>query len=279
MGSVIGKYFKVSTWGESHGKAVGVVVDGCPAGLMLSEADIQPMLDRRRPGSTEYGTKRGEPDKVEILSGVFGGLTTGAPISMVVYNKDNRAKDYDDIKNIYRPGHADYTFETKYSVRDYRGGGRSSGRETVSRVAAGAIAKKIIEELGIKIMAYTFSINEIEIDRRNIDFDEINQVNMPDKEAAIGAMELLGEAIKNNDSLGGVVECVIKNLPAGIGEPVFDKLDANLAKAMFSIGGVKGFEVGRGFEAAKISGSENNDSFYYDENKKLKKSSNNSGGV
>ncbi len=278
MSSNFGKYFKISTWGESHGAGIGVVVDGCPAGLEIRESDIQELLDRRKPGQNKFTTKRNEEDKINILSGVFENFSIGSPISMLIYNTDKKSKDYGNIKDVYRPGHADFTFDKKYGFRDYRGGGRSSGRETAARVAAGAIAKKILSELNINVFAYTHSIKNIEVS--DFDKEEIfrNPLYMPDKKSAEKAMELIEKASKAGDSLGGIVECKVQNLPAGIGEPVFDKLDANLAKAIFSIGAVKGFEIGRGFESAKIFGSENNDNFYYTDSV-LKKNTNNSGGI
>lgn len=278
-GSIYGKLFRVSTWGESHGKGVGVVVDGCPAGLSLCEEDIQKYLDRRKPGQSRYTTQRSEDDTVEILSGVFDGKTTGTPISMVVYNKTQRSADYSEIASYYRPGHADYTFDMKYGFRDYRGGGRSSGRETIARVAAGAVAIKILESMAINISAYAKSIGDIEIDYNRFDMDERfrNPFVMPDEQAAQLVGEYADEKMTQKDSVGGVIECVVSNVMPGIGETVFDKLDASLAKAMFSIGAVKGFEIGAGFEATKMSGSENNDAFYYDG--KVKKKTNNAGGI
>lgn len=279
-GSIYGNIFKISTWGESHGKGLGVVIDGCPAGISLCEADIQHDLDRRKPGMSKYTTQRRESDTVEILSGVFEGKTTGTPISLVVFNQDQRSRDYSDICNVYRPGHADFGFDYKYGFRDYRGGGRSSGRETVARVAAGAVARKVLSELNINITAYALSIGNVTVDTNNIDYNEINNnsVCMPNKEKAEQAMALLDNAIHNQDSLGGIIQCEVKGLMAGIGEPVFDKLDASLAKAVMSIGATKGIEFGLGFEAATQSGSFNNDNFYMNENKVCKKT-NNSGGV
>ncbi len=280
-GSVIGNMFTVSTWGESHGKALGVVVDGCPAGLMLEEADIQALLDRRKPGQSKYTTNRKEGDEVQILSGVFEGKTTGTPISMLVWNKDQRSKDYGSIAYTYRPGHADYTFDQKYGFRDYRGGGRSSGRETIGRVAAGAIAIKILKELGIELYAYTKAIGPIEIDEAKFEKEQIlkNQLYMPDAEAAAEAEMFLQKKMEEQDSVGGIIECVIKNMPVGVGNTVFDKLDANLAKAIMSIGAVKGFEIGDGFAAAKSIGSINNDEFCLDENGKIRKKTNHAGGI
>ncbi len=278
-GSTYGNIFKITTWGESHGRGLGVVIDGCPAGIPLCEEDIQRDMDRRKPGQSRFTTQRSEADKIEIMSGVFDGMTTGTPISLMVLNTDQRSRDYSAICDVYRPGHADYGFETKYGFRDYRGGGRSSARETLARVAAGAVARKILAELGISVDAYTVSINDIEINRNNFDLSERfnNPVVMPDKAAAQRAAELLDSAIKNLDSVGGVVECLANGLPAGIGEPVFDKLDASLGRAIFSIGAVKGVEFGLGFEAAKIYGSQNNDNFFFENG--IKKKTNNSGGV
>ena len=262
-GSIFGKNFQVSTWGESHGKALGVVIDGCPAGLPLTEEDIQPDLDRRKPGVNPYATKRKESDTIEILSGVFEGKTTGTPISCIVYNKDHHSADYSQIAHCYRPGHADFTFDQKYGFRDYRGGGRSSGRETLARVASGAVAKKILKEIGISIDAYTYAIGPVTIDKEHFDLNERwnNPLVMPDADAAEKAGAYLQQCMKEEDSAGGVAECIISNLPAGLGDPVFDKLDANLGKAMFSIGAVKAVEIGSGFQSASMTGSAHNDGF------------------
>lgn len=280
-GSNFGKLFKITTWGESHGVALGVTIDGCPAGVYLNEEDIQKLMDRRKPGNNKFATKRNESDKVQILSGVFEGKTTGTPISIIVYNEDQKSRDYSEIKNVFRPGHADFTFYEKYEIRDYRGGGRSSGRETIGRVAAGAVAMKILNELKIDLYGYTIQIANVNINRDNFDKAEIskNPLCMPDKEAYEKAEERLKEIMENEDSAGGAVEIIIKGLKAGVGEPVFDKLDANLSKAIFSIGGVKAFEIGAGFSASSKLGSENNDGFYYDEDNNIKKLSNNSGGI
>ena len=279
-GSSFGNHFKITTWGESHGKAIGVVIDGVPSGLPLCEEDLACFLMRRRPGSNPYGTKRNESDLPEILSGTFEGLTTGTPISVLVRNESQISKDYSNIANVYRPGHADYTFDAKYGIRDYRGGGRSSGRETIGRVAAGAIASKILKTMGIDIMAYTHSIGTISIPDCEITKEAIysSPLYMPDENATKLAAEYLKDCMNDNDSSGGVIECVIRNMPVGIGEPVFDKLDANLAKAMMSIGAVKAFEIGDGFLSSFKKGSENNDPFYI-ENAKVKKKTNHSGGV
>lgn len=280
-GSTFGTIFKITTWGESHGKGVGVVVDGCPAGLPLCEEDIQLFLNRRKPGQSSYTTPRKEDDSVEILSGVFEGKTTGTPISLVVYNKNQQSKDYSDIASYYRPGHADYTFDKKYGFRDYRGGGRSSGRETIGRVAAGAIACKILNELGITLLTYTSSIGPIHINPSAFDASVIskNPLYMPDADAAENAAAYLDACIAEQNSSGGVVECIVSGMPAGIGDPVFEKLDANLAKAIFSIGAVKGFEIGDGFEAARATGRVNNDSFIRKENGSIGKATNHSGGI
>lgn len=279
-GSIYGKNFKISTWGESHGKALGVVIDGCPAGLYLCEADIQKDLDRRKPGMSIFSTPRKEDDVVEILSGVFEGKTTGTPISLIINNLNQRSSDYSQIAQYYRPGHADYTYDGKYGLRDYRGGGRSSARETAGRVAAGAVAKKILKELGINILTYTLSIGSIFIDKTNFDREEIfnNPLLMPDKNAYELASAFIGEKRKEQDSVGGIVECIVSGMPIGVGEPVFEKLDAALGKAIFSIGAVKGVEFGSGFAASSATGSENNDEYCYVHGKVVK-SSNNSGGI
>lgn len=280
-GSIFGTIFRISTWGESHGTGVGVVVDGCPAGLELEEQDIQIYLNRRKPGQSRFSTPRSEDDAVEILSGVFEGRTTGTPISMIVYNKTQRSSDYSEIASYYRPGHADYSFDEKYGFRDYRGGGRSSGRETIARVAAGAIACKLLKELGVTVQAYSYAIGEVEIDYGNFDKNEIynNMLYMPDLEAAQKASKLLDEKRAEGDSVGGVVECVVSGLKPGIGEPVFEKLDANLAKAVVSIGAVKAMEIGDGTKAAKALGSQNNDAFRINEDGRVIKETNHAGGI
>ncbi len=279
-GSTFGNRFKIMTWGESHGEALGVVVDGCPAGIPLCEEDIQAMLDRRKPGQSRFTTARDEADGVSILSGIFEGKTTGTPIAMLVYNKTQRSSDYSEIAKYYRPGHADYTFDEKYGFRDYRGGGRSSGRETIGRVAAGAIAKKILDILGIKVTAYAKEIGGIAIDYENFDMEAAaaNPFNMPDEKAAAMVEVFAKETMAKCDSIGGIVECVVENMMPGIGEPVFDKLDASLAKAIVSIGAVKGFEIGNGFEAARATGRTNNDEFVMKDGRVFKKT-NNAGGT
>lgn len=271
-GSVYGKLFTVTTWGESHGKGLGVVVDGCPAGIPLSEEDIQIYLDRRKPGQSKFATKRNEGDCVSILSGIFEGKTTGTPISLVVMNEDQKSRDYSSISESYRPGHADYCFDEKYGFRDYRGGGRSSGRETIGRVAAGAIAAKVLRELGISFCAYTRAIGPYCVDETSINPDVIydNPLYMPDMDCAAKAASYLEEMMANRDSVGSSVECIITGMPVGIGEPVFDKLDAKLAQAVMSIGAVKAVEIGDGTAVVQSVGSTNNDNFHMVHNKVLK---------
>mgnify|MGYP000046883858 FL=1 len=279
-GSIYGRLFQISTWGESHGKGIGVVIDGCPAGLSLSEEDIQVYLDRRKPGQSQFTTGRKESDMAQIWSGVFEGRTTGTPISILVQNQDQRSRDYGNIMNTYRPGHADYTFDEKYGFRDYRGGGRSSGRETTARVAAGAVAAKILKELGIEVHAYTKAIGSVSVPENEYHPEEIfqNPIYMPSNAYAQKASAYLEECIKNQDSSGGIIECVVTGMPVGIGDTVFEKLDANLAKAMLSIGAVKGFEIGDGFKAADTKGSINNDSFHTKDGR-ITKDTNHAGGV
>lgn len=280
-GSTFGKNFTVTTWGESHGKGIGAVIDGCPAAVTINEEIIQNYLNRRKPGQSKYSTPRAESDSVTILSGVFEGKTTGTPISLAVMNENQRSGDYSEIASIYRPGHADYTFDSKYGFRDYRGGGRSSGRETIGRVAAGAIAKCILDELGINVQAYTRKIGKIEIDYNKFDDEYImkSPLYMPDKDASDAAEDFLLNTMRNKDSAGGIIECVVTGMPAGVGEPVFDKLDANLSKAIMSIGAVKGVEIGEGFGAAELLGSTNNDSFSIDNDGNISKLTNHSGGI
>lgn len=279
-GSTFGKNFTVTTWGESHGPALGAVIDGCPAGLPLSEEDIQPFLDRRKPGTSAVTTARAEDDAVRILSGVFEGKTTGTPISLMIHNTSQHSKDYGNIAVSYRPGHADYTYDQKYGFRDYRGGGRSSGRETAGRVAAGAIAIKILQQLGVTVNAYTRSIGSIEINDAAIDpaYAQSSILYMPDPEAEKLALDYIAKCRVEKDSVGGCIECRIANAPAGIGEPVFDKLDAALGKALFSIGAVKAVEIGAGIRSSKMRGSENNDAMSMQDGKVIFKS-NHAGGV
>lgn len=279
-GSSFGTIFRITTWGESHGKALGVVIDGCPAGLSLCEDDIQSYLNRRKPGTSSITTPRKEGDLVEILSGVFEGKTTGTPISLLVRNTSQISGDYSEIASYYRPGHADYTFDQKYGFRDYRGGGRSSGRETIGRVAAGAIAAKLLQELGITVRAYTRSIGPVEADLSKFDADAIlsTPTAMPDREADARAVAYLEQTKKDLDSSGGCMECMIQGLPAGIGDPVFEKLDANLAKAIMSIGAVKAVEIGDGCEVSRSRGSQNNDAFCMKDGTVSKKT-NHAGGI
>ncbi len=279
-GSSFGNIFRITTWGESHGKALGVVADGVPAGLALCEDDIQIFLDRRKPGQNDISTPRKEADQVEILSGIFEGRTTGTPVSMLVRNTSQRSHDYSEIASYYRPGHGDYTFDAKYGFRDYRGGGRSSGRETIGRVAGGAIASKILKSMGIDVFAYTASIGDIHIDYNNFDRSNILVLStaMPDVKAHARALDYLSEARARYDSVGGIMECKVTGLPAGLGDPVFEKLDANLAKAVMSIGAVKAVEIGDGIHASSMYGSENNDAFYMSE-EKVSKKTNHAGGI
>jgi len=280
-GSIYGNIFKISTWGESHGKAIGVVIDGCPAGIEITEEYIQKDLDRRKPGKNKYSTQRYESDEVEIMSGTFEGKTTGTPISLIIYNKDQRSKDYSEISKVFRPGHSDFCFEEKYGFRDYRGGGRSSGRETAARVAAGAVAKKFLSEINIDIIAYTLSIGNVKINMDNFNKEEIlnNTFCMPDAQAAKEASVLMDKIIAEKDSVGGIIQCEVTGIKAGIGETVFDKLDACISKAVMSIGAAKGIEFGLGFEASKHLGSFNNDEMFIDDNNNIVKYTNNSGGI
>lgn len=279
-GSTFGNIFKITTWGESHGKALGVVIDGCPSGLALDEADIQQYLNRRKPGQTSISTPRKEDDQVEILSGIFDGKTTGTPISLLVPNTSQKSSDYSEIASYYRPGHADFTFDSKYGFRDYRGGGRSSGRETIGRVAAGAIAMKLLKEMGITVTAYTRSIGPVSADLSAFDPSAITSTAscMPDRAADEKAVAYLKECMMNKDSAGGVIECRIDGLPAGIGDPVFEKLDANLSKAVMSIGAVKAVEIGDGVAVSTANGSTNNDAFTMC-NGQIRKKTNHSGGI
>lgn len=264
-GNSFGSIFRITTWGESHGPAVGVILDGCPAGLALDTQDIQKELDRRRPGQSRASTSRQEADRVEILSGIFEGRTTGTPISLLVWNKDARSSAYDLLRDRPRPGHADFTYQMKYRIRDHRGGGRASARETVGRVAAGAIAKKLLKESGIEIAAFVLELGGVRAEMKSSDLMELsmraesNPLRCPDLDAAARMMELLDAAREGGDSLGGIVVVIAKGVPAGLGEPVFDKLDADLAKALMSIGAVKAVEIGAGLECALLRGSENND--------------------
>lgn len=284
MSSLFGEVFRISTWGESHGGGVGVVIDGCPPRLPLSEADIQPDLDRRRPGQSDIVTPRKEEDTCRILSGVFQGRTLGTPISVLVPNTDARPSAYSEMETMFRPSHADYTYQTKYGIRNWEGGGRSSARETIGRVAAGAVAKKILRTLhpGLEILAYVTAIHDItaEIDPATVKAEaiEANAVRCPDPSAASRMIERIKQVRSEGDSVGGLLECVAKGVPAGLGEPVFDKLEADLAKAMLSLPATKGFEIGSGFAGARLKGSEHNDAFRMQAGK-VRTATNLSGGI
>ncbi len=281
-GSSIGEIFRVTTYGESHGAAVGVIVEGCPAGLELSEEDVQKEMDRRRPGQGEITTQRKESDLVKILSGVFEGKTIGTPIGMIVYNEGADPTPYVELKSKPRPSHADFTYYAKYGHRDWRGGARASGRETAARVAAGAIAKKLLAKIGIEILGHTTEVHCIKTGSVSIEDIKKNAqksaVGCGDQRAAAAMEKAILNAKREGDSVGGIVEVMALNVPAGLGEPVFDKLDGDIAKALMSIGAVKGVEIGAGFEAARKMGSENNDAFYT-EGGKIKTLTNNSGGI
>jgi chorismate synthase len=258
-GNTFGRLFRVTTWGESHGPALGAVIDGCPPRLSLSEADIESELARRRPGVQAHASSRREPDKVEILSGVFDGLTTGTPISLIIYNRDVRSEDYDELRLVFRPGHADFTYQAKYGIRDHRGGGRASARETAARVAAGTVAQKVLDREGMAVVAYTLELGGVRAQKLDETRIWDNPYGCPDPEAA-AAMEARTQQVRaQGDSLGGVVQVRVRGCPPGLGEPVFDKLDAALAGAVMSVGAVKGVEIGAGFAAARLLGSENND--------------------
>src|SRR6185437_13907894 len=264
-GNTFGTLFKITSFGESHGPAIGVVIDGCPAGLEIDTEFIQKQLDRRKPGQSSITTPRKEEDEVHIMSGVFEGKSTGAPIGLIIYNKDHKPEDYERFKNVYRPSHADFTYDQKYGFRDYRGGGRSSARETATRVAAGAVAQLLLRNTALKIYAFVSQAGNIKLDRPysglNLEAVDANIVRCPDAETAGRMIKLIEETREAGDSIGGVISCVIKNCPIGLGEPVFDKLHADLGKAMLSINAVKGFEIGSGFRGSGMKGSEHNDEF------------------
>lgn len=276
-----GTLFKISTFGESHGPAIGVIIDGCPAGLEIDESFIQSELNRRKPGQSKITTQRKEDDTLKILSGVFEGKSTGTPIAIVIENQDQRSKDYSHIQNTFRPSHADYTYETKYGVRDYRGGGRSSARETAARVAAGAVAKLLLKTVGVEVNAYVSQVGDLTAPPYSqLDFSktEDNIVRCPDASTAEKMIALIDQVRLDRDTIGGCVSCVIKNTPVGLGEPVFDKLHAELGKAMLSINAVKGFEYGSGFDGVTLRGSQHNDEFYKD-GTRIRTKTNHSGGV
>ncbi|MBD8489617.1 chorismate synthase [Echinicola sp. CAU 1574] len=282
MGNSFGRVFRISTFGESHGKGLGVIIDGCPAGLPIDEEFIRQELQRRKPGQSKITTQRKEEDECQILSGVFEGKSTGTPIAIVIMNTDQKSKDYSHIADKYRPSHADFTYQEKFGNRDYRGGGRSSARETAARVAAGAVAKMFLKHAGVEINAYVSQAGHIKLDKpyQELDFAEIekNIVRCPDPEVANEMIEYIDEIRKNRDTVGGVVSCVAKQVPVGLGEPVFDRLHADLGKAMLSINAVKGFEYGSGFEGVSMRGSEHNDEFYQ-EGSRVRTKTNYSGGI
>ena len=282
MSNSFGKVFKISTFGESHGKAIGVIIDGCPAGININEEIIQKDLERRKPGQSKITTQRKEDDKVQVLSGLFNGKSTGAPISLLINNKDQKSSDYNHISTSFRPSHADYTYHKKYAIRDYRGGGRSSARETANWVAAGSIAKQILSETKIKISAYVSQVGSLKLKKnyKLLDLNKIenNIVRCPDIEYSKKFIEIIDDARKNLDTIGGVITCIIEGCPVGIGEPIFGKLHAELGRAMLSINAVKGFEYGSGFKGVEMFGSEHNDEFEVKKNKIFTKS-NYSGGI
>lgn len=284
MGNTFGHLFRITTFGESHGGGVGVVIDGCPPKLEITAEEIQFELDRRRPGQSKITTPRKETDTCEIVSGMFEGKTLGTPIAILVRNKDTRPQDYDEMAVTYRPSHADATYDAKYGIRNWQGGGRSSARETIGRVAAGAIAKKILKQVaGVEIVGYVQRIKDLEvvIDPNTVTLEQVesNIVRCPDAENAERMIELIEQVRRQGDSIGGVVECVARNVPKGLGEPVFDKLEADLAKAMMSLPATKGFEIGSGFAGTLMTGSEHNDEFYTDEQGNIRTYTNRSGGI
>jgi chorismate synthase len=284
MGNTFGHIFRITTFGESHGGGVGVVIDGCPPRVEISAEEIQWELDRRRPGQSKITTPRKEADSCEILSGVFEGKTLGTPIAILVRNKDTRPQDYDEMEQKYRPSHADATYDAKYGIRNWQGGGRSSARETIGRVAAGAIAKKILQQVaGVEIVGYVKRIKDLEgvIDPNTVTLEQVenNIVRCPDSECAERMIERIEQIGRSGDSIGGVVECVARNVPKGLGEPVFDKLEADLAKGVMSLPASKGFEIGSGFGGTLLTGSEHNDEFYTDETGAVRTLTNRSGGI
>lgn len=282
MGNSFGSIFKISTFGESHGKGLGVVIDGCPAGLPIDEEFIRGELQRRKPGQSKITTQRKEEDEFQILSGIFEGKSTGTPIAIIIFNTDQKSKDYSHIADKFRPSHADYTYSEKYGIRDYRGGGRSSARETAARVASGAIAKMLLGHFGVRIKAYVSQVGNITLTKpyQELDLEETekNIVRCPDPAVAEKMVDFIDEIRKSRDTVGGIVSCVAQQVPPGLGEPVFDKLHAELGKAMLSINAVKGFEYGSGFDGVTMRGSEHNDLFYQEEGK-VKTRTNHSGGI
>jgi chorismate synthase len=284
MGNTFGHLFRITTFGESHGGGVGVVIDGCPPLLEISEAEIQVELDRRKPGQSKITTPRRESDTCEIISGVFEGKTTGTPIAILIRNQDARSQDYNEMAEKYRPSHADLTYDAKYGIRSWQGGGRSSARETIGRVAAGAIAKKILQQVaGVEIIGYVSRIKNLEavVNPNTVTLEQVesNIVRCPDSECAEKMVDLIDQIRREKDSIGGVVECVARNVPKGLGMPVFDKLEADLAKAVMSLPASKGFEIGSGFAGTLLKGSEHNDEYYLDQNKEIRTRTNRSGGI
>lgn len=282
MSNTFGTKFRITTFGESHGKSIGVIIDGCPAGMPLDEALIQKDMDRRKPGQSKITTQRRESDTFFIQSGVFEGKTTGTPLMILIPNEDQRSKDYSHIADKFRPSHADYTYHAKYGIRDYRGGGRSSARETAARVAAGAVAKQFLQHKGIDIKAYVSQVGELTLEKHYREMDlaraEENMVRCPDPEVAEQMIALIDQTRKSRDTIGGIVSCVVTGVPAGLGEPVFNKLHATLGAAMLGINAVKGFEYGSGFEGVKLNGSEHNDEIYR-EGEAVRTRTNHSGGI
>jgi chorismate synthase len=282
-GNSFGEIFRITTFGESHGAAIGVVIDGCPAGLEIDLDFMQMELDRRKPGQSAITTQRKESDLFKVLSGIYQGKTIGSPIAIIIHNEDSKSEDYDHLKDTYRPSHADYTYQEKYGIRDHRGGGRSSARETAARVVSGAIAKLLLSKYGISIQAYVSAIGELSIDKTYNQLDlsntESNIVRCPDSAIADKMIALIQDVRAKGDTLGGVISCVVKKCPVGLGEPVFDKLHADLGKAMLSINAVKGFEYGSGFAGTRLHGSEHNDAFVHDKDGKVITTTNHSGGI
>ena len=281
MGNTFGKLFKLTSFGESHGSMIGGIIEGCPAGLEIDKDIIQKDLDRRKPGQSKVTSSRKEDDKVQLLSGIFEGKSTGTPIGFLIPNINSKSKDYSNIKDVFRPSHADYTYEEKYGLRDYRGGGRSSARETACRVVAGSIAKQLLNNYGVKISAYVSSIGNIFADEKKVDLNkdyDSNIVRCPDPSASNKMINLITDLKSKGNTVGGQIKCVISGVEAGLGEPVFDKLHADLGKAMLSINAVKGFEYGSGFNASKMTGAEHNDEFIV-ENGNVSTKTNNSGGI
>lgn len=282
MGNSFGRIFRISTFGESHGFGLGVVIDGCPAGLDIDEELIRKEMQRRKPGQSKITTQRKEEDEFKILSGVFEGKSTGTPIGLVIMNTDQKSKDYSHISDKFRPSHADYTYFEKYGVRDYRGGGRSSARETAARVAAGAIAKMLLKHYGISVQAYVSQVGNMKLEKSyqelNLEQTDDNIIRCPDPTMAEKMIGFIDEVRKNRDTVGGIISCVAKGVPTGLGEPVFDRLHAELGKAMLSINAVKGFEYGSGFDGVKMRGSQHNDAFYH-EGDRIRTKTNHSGGI